>query len=172
MDHNVKEIEQASDLAEKVANAELKLGESRRSKASASVIRKQQDELNASTYELLGNILAERLLPQARIIVRAEHRRLNVIVRSTLLGQLRQVIDMLRRNPPTVDNKAESEIQPFCNEKDNEALNVLSEALGRNDNATALGALMVLLQSAMINLAKTNLPPPPPPYEMPEEEEV
>lgn len=172
MNHKIEEIKKAADLAEKVAGIELRLGESRKSKTSTPTINKLRTDLNRGISEFLGDLLAEQLLPQARTAVRAEHKRLSAIKKSTILGRLRCMIEVLMREPPKTGKQEVDEVQAFYTKHDNTAWDNFCEALDQGDRITILESLAKLLQSAMINLAWTELPPSPPPYEIPEEEEV
>ncbi len=121
--------------------------------------------MDRHTAPLLDDILAEKLLPQARIVVRMESARKEKI-HEGLLGKLQEVSLVEEAN--SMEEVVIDEVKPLKFPEPEELIPAFMEALNRGDKCGVLSLLQDILNAVEWELVRTDLPPVAPKYFNPE----
>jgi hypothetical protein len=126
-----------------------------------------RDLVGASMEELLDNPLAEKLLPQARVII-AEREAREAALANTILGRARHALRYIICNVAEVGgipDLTSLKDAPFTDEYHNTKWHALLEAIEKGQKKPTLDALEEILSSALVDLLFTDLPDIESPYE-------
>lgn len=167
--------ESASILrAEKMAERELRLNDSKRKKMPPIITDKDRELLGESFGEVVDDRLAEKLLPQARVVVMMRGARGRFIKNKTYIGQLAKNLDDLYEAMGFLEQDLE-EIErgtvaghgfPASRK---ELWRRFVKAIRSGDRRRILRAtqfLMIEIHSDILRLSE-ELPPLPPRYRLP-----
>lgn len=170
MGYTPEQIEKSIKLAEEVARKENRLKLFQKHDLPESVISDVRTKSGGHLAELMNDPLAEKLLPQARIVVSMREARKVFLERQTKLGILLDAISNQTQVEEEGRGRSDKDSKDFFSEMPEEHgdwLKFLS-ALSSGNKADLLNALMGLLIGITINLTKQDLPPVAPEYDIPE----
>lgn len=163
MAYSQEQISKSIKLAEKIASRELNtefFDKNYKDKGGDSLNWLFSDSVNKACADVINDELAEKLLPQARIIMRIQHERENAIEK-TFLGRLENAIE-------TLDNVLDGLIHPPEQYLQGEEWANFQTSLENGDKHSIVKNVWRLLVTARIDLLLMDLPPVPPKYVIPE----
>jgi hypothetical protein len=149
-------------LAEKIATAEEQLSVLRDNAMPRRILDDQRTRVGALYAEVIHDITAEKILPQAREVVRRENLR-NEALEKTLLGAIINAVSNEEQLAAGGSGWMESG-ESITNPQAKMHWEKFAKAMERCETLDALGELCQLLFIAKWDLVDCELPPAPPPY--------
>ncbi|HVN26483.1 MAG TPA: hypothetical protein VMT99_02410 [Candidatus Paceibacterota bacterium] len=168
MRYTDEQIRASIQLAEKIAEQEMRISVFEKAGMSPDVMESARENIGGKLGNLLDDPLAEKLLPQARIAVRM-HQARELSIEQTKLGRLIEAAghqSSIEEEGEGWTGKTTSEgFFPAGIEQDEWRRMVA--ALKRGDKGALFDALSSLLIGCKIDLVHTELPPTAPVYRIP-----
>lgn len=156
MPYSKEEYVAAIEIAERVVIRERRVARYSQTKTPNCIINHSREMQGSSMEKLLDNPLAEKLLPQARIIVAEREARESVLEIMTL-GRMKDALGYLSVYLVSGVTTADSDT-PFTTEDDNNNWREFLEALEKGNKKKIVDSLYALVTSAHAELLFTSLP--------------
>ena len=172
MGYTSEEIEKAIKLARHMAESEARLALFKRSEHKAGDLQPTIDTerriLGGDHASIIENQLAEKLLPQARVIIQMERAREKAIQQTSFGKVMDSLMTLLTFCDEPDFAKREALQRPFRHELDNEHWGELMRSFASGDKIGMLTAMQALLVGAQRELVRADMPPKAPEFQMPE----
>ena len=167
MAYRKKEVTKAIDSVEAFVEAEVAFQIFKKSNMPEGMIMEARERLGEHHARLIENRLAEKLLPQARVIVKQKAARKTVLEENTSFGELYFAVGYLASREGTGIPKEESQKAALGSFKSEETKKIWLDFLATQKNDKAFHFLHLLLSEAKWSIVETDLPPVPPRYKIP-----
>jgi hypothetical protein len=162
-----QQIEQSIKRAEGFIYSERRLSKVKSHNDSApSLVDGFTENVGSHLGSLLGDSLAESLVPQARNIVTMREERESFLGNATLLGRLKTSLDDFAIGGFRVEKGDIEDTEKQLIASDDELIASFSSALEEGNTRAVFLALSLIVERAVQELVYTQLPPNAPPYNL------
>ncbi len=167
MEYSEEQIQKSIRAAEQFAQREANLKVFKKYAFHVG-IKREHLRLGDSLAKLVDDPLAEKLLPQARVIVAMETAR-EAAIEETFFGKLCENLAYQQFINERMDGWEKIDIEtPFSDELNNKKWQRFRQALSEGNKIELLESLMWLMSEVKSDLITTDLPPVAPGYRIPE----